>query len=43
MLKLGHTHFANLTQNCVKYFREEARLSRITGTVCFKCVMIDVT
>jgi hypothetical protein len=42
-MKYGDTHLANLTQNCVKYFREEARLSRITGTVCFKCEVIAVT
>lgn len=28
------TYFANLMQNCVKYFRVEARLSRMIGTFC---------
>lgn len=28
------TYFANLMQNCVKYFRVEARLSRMMGTFC---------
>ena len=31
-----YTNIANLIQNCVKYLRDEARLSRMTGTLLFK-------
>lgn len=30
-------------QNCVKYFRVDARLSLMIGTFCFMCMMMDVT
>ena len=37
------TYLANLMQNCVKYLRDEARLSLMIGTLLFKCPMTAVT
>lgn len=34
VMRVFGTYFANLMQNCVKYFRVEARLSRMMGTFC---------
>lgn len=36
-------YLVNLMQNCVKYLRVDARLSRMIGTFCFMCMMMDVT
>ena len=38
-----NTYLANLMQNCVKYLRDEARLSLMIGTLLFKCPMTAVT
>ena len=40
---VNYTYFANLTQNCVKYFLEEARLSLMRGRAVFRCPVIAVT
>jgi len=40
---LKRTYFTNLIQNCVKYFLDENKLSRITGSDWRKCDIIAVT
>jgi hypothetical protein len=37
------TYLANLWQNCVKYFLDEARLSLMYGRLCLRCDMTAVT
>ncbi len=38
-----NTHMANLMQNWVKYFLDEARLSLMIGMLLFRCVVMAVT
>ena len=37
------TYVANLMQNCVKYLRDEYRLSRMIGKLVLRCPMMELT